>query len=248
MSSKIRREPKLESQKIGRRIEPEHLAERALERPLGDISLATVQEESPLPETSFLTHRSDGSSSVGEAIRMLRKEKGVSQEELARKAHIDRTTIARLECGIFKSLSMEHLNGIAGAIGIDLKTLLLKAESMGESLSYRGHLNEITFALEYPAEGFRIMSLTPKRKEFFFGKIEIQPQRTIPFDKLPHPEQVYLHCLEGKVLLLREAREFLLRPGDCFAFSGLSEYELYNSDQFKVASTLYITYPSFVSM
>ena len=249
MPSKTKKPLKLESQKIGRRLEPDLLAEHALERPLGVARLSTIQEDGAFQETSSSSiHKSDGSSSIGQAIRMLRKEKGVSQEQLARKAHIDRTTIARVECGIFKSLSTEKLGGIAVAIGIDLKTLLLKAESMGESVSYRGHMSRIAFALEYPTEGFRIVSLTPKRKEFFFGKIEIQLQRTVPSDKLPHPEQVYLHCLEGKVLLVRESKEFLLRPGDCFAFSGYSDYELYNPDQFKVTSALFITSPSFLAV
>lgn len=204
--------------------------------------VAILQE--PLPAS----RRTDVRGSLGEVIRQLRKEKGVSQDELARKAHVDRTTIARIECGIFKSISVEKLEGIAVAIGADLKTLLLKAESTGETMSYRGHLNEVQFVLEYPAEGFRIASHLPKRKEFFFGKIEIQPQKTIPSSKLPHPEQIYLHSLEGKLLLSREGKEYLLKPGDCFAFTGLGDYEFYNSDQFKASSCLFITYPSFLSL
>lgn len=196
----------------------------------------------PLPTM----HQSDGRHSIGEVIRCLRKEKGISQEVLARKARVDRTTIARVECGIFKSLSMETLEGVAQAIGMDLKALLMKAESMGESLSYRGHLSQVEFVLEYPDDGFRIVSHIPKRKEFFFGRIEIQPQKTVPSNKLPHPEQIYLHSLEGKTLLIRETKQFLLKPGDCFAFSGHVEYEVYNPDQFKVASALFITYPSFL--
>ena len=198
------------------------------------------------PSPSPSLHRSDGRGSIGEAIRALRKEKGVSQEQLARRAHVDRTTIARVECGIFKSLSVEKLEGIAAAIGMDLKSLLIKADSMGESLSYRGHLSRVEFSLEYPDEGFRILSHTPKNKEFFFGKIEIRPQKTIHPAKLPHPDQIYLHVLEGKLLLTREGKQFLLKPADCFAFSGFGEYEFYNPDQFKPACSLFITHPSFL--
>jgi len=125
------------------------------------------------------------------------REKAIGQEELAKKSHIDRTTIARLECGIFKSLSMGRLERIAEVIGLDLKTLLLKSESVGESISYRGHFNRVEFTLDYPEEGFRIASLTPKRKEFFFGKIEIESQKTVPSTKLPHPEQIFSISLRG---------------------------------------------------
>ena len=188
----------------------------------------------------------DGKTNLGELIRTLRKEKGISQEELARKAQMDRTTIARVECGVIKSLSRERLEGIAIAIGTDLKTLFFKAEPASESMSYRGQLNQIAFSLDYPDDGFRITSLTPKQREFFFGKIEIQAQKTIASGKLPHPEQIYLHVFDGKMLLTRRAKELLLKAGDCFIFSGVSDYEFYNPEPLKSVSALFVTYPSFL--
>jgi transcriptional regulator with XRE-family HTH domain len=206
-----------------------------------------LQQAGFFRELSEGLRKSDGRSSIGEAIRLLRKEKGISQEVLAKKASVNRTTIARIECGIFKSLSLDRLEEIASSVGTDLRTLLLKAESMGEAMNYRGHLSQVAFTLDYPEDGFRIASLTPKRKEFFFGKIEIDPQKTILTEKLPHPAQIYLHFLEGKALLVRDVQEFLFKQGDCFAFSGAGEYELYNPDQLKKSSALFITYPSFLS-
>jgi len=100
--------------------------------------------------------------------------------------------------------------------------------------------------LDYPDDGFKIISLTPKRREFFFGRIEIEPHVTVASPKLPHPEQLYLHCLDGKLLLTSQARESLLKPGDCFIFSGFSDYEFYNPDGLKKASSLFVTYPSFL--
>lgn len=208
--------------------------------------LVRIREAGFFRDTTPEIYKTDGRSSIGRAIRILRREKGISQETLARKARIDRTTIARVECGIFKSLSLNRLEQIARAIDVELKMLLHKAETMGESLNYRGHLSQVEFVLEYPEDGFRIVSLIPKRKEFFFGKIEVRPQKAIVSSKLPHPEQIYLHFLEGKILFTRAAKESLFKAGDCFAFSGGSDYELYNPDQFKGSSALFITYPSFL--
>lgn len=222
-----------------------------MERPLEPPSLSggsQVSEADAERDTNPLLHRKDGRNSIGQTIRFIRKEKGITQEVLARNAHVDRTTVARIECGIFKSISVEKLDGIAAAIGVDLKTLFLKAGSLGESVSYRGHLSQIEFALDYPQEGFRILSHFPKQREFFFGRIVIESHKTILSKKLPHPHQVYLHSLEGKLLLTLNQKEILLKPGDCFAFSGLQDYELYNSDQFKPASSLFITYPSFLAV
>lgn len=194
---------------------------------------------SPVP----VTH---DKSSIGHVIRMMRKEKGLSQEELAQKTHIDRTTIARVECGIFKTLSIEKLEGIATALRIDLKALLLKGGLEGEALTLRGHVGCVEFTIEYPEAGFRFVSLIPKRKELFFGRIELRHQKTIISSQLPHPDQIYLHCLEGKLVLIRDTKEFLLKPGDSFAFPGFSDYEIYNPDQLKEVSAFFITYPSFL--
>ena len=185
---------------------------------------------------------------LGRIIQRFRKEKGISQEKLAKNVGLDRTTIARIECGKFKFLSVLKLTAIAQTFGIDLNALLLESESAGESLTYRSHADHIEFLLDYPEDGFRILSLLPKRKEFFFGRIEIGPQKTILSAKLPHPDQVYLHCLEGKMILVRQAKEFLLKPGDSFAFSAFSDYEFYNPDQLKPTSSLFITYPSFLAL
>ncbi len=217
-----------------------------------EIGYSGGTETVSFPEAGMFIHsrsmvcRSDEKASIGHVIRALRKEKGISQEELARKVQVDRTTIARIECGIFKSVSMERLEGIAAAIGMDFKTLLLKVQPSDESTSHRGHLNQVAFSLDYPEDGFRIASLTPKRREFFFGRIEIHPQRTISSSKLPHPDQIYVHLLDGKMLLTRLAKELLLKAGDCFIFSGTSDYEFYNPDLLKSTSALFVTYPSFL--
>lgn len=184
--------------------------------------------------------------SMGQVIKHFRRELGMSQEDLAQKASVDRTTIARVECGVIKTLSMGKLEAIAEAIGMDLKTLLIKADSMGEILNYRSQTTRAEFTLEFPEQGFRIVSHVPKRREFFFGKIEIEPHKSIASEKLPHPEQVYLHALDGKILLARERKEYLLKAGDCFAFTGQTAYELFNPDLLKGCSALFITYPSFL--
>jgi transcriptional regulator with XRE-family HTH domain len=184
--------------------------------------------------------------SLGPLIKRYRKEKGISQENLARNAGIDRTTVARVECGKFKTLSVGKLSGIAGALGVDVKMMLATSASSGESVTYRGQVGHVEFSLDYPDQGFRIESLLPKRKEFFFGRLEVSAQKTIDSSNLPHPEQVFLHCLEGKLVVNRDTRECLLKPGDCFAFSGISDYELYNPDQMKHTKCLFITYPSFL--
>lgn len=188
----------------------------------------------------------DAGFEIGQTLRALRKAKRLTQEEVASKAGMARTTIAKLECGIFKSLSVPRLENIARVLGIDLQALLVKAHSLGEAIALRTQVNKVEFSLEYPEEGFRIVSFVARSEEFFFGKIEIKPQKTAPSAKLPHPPYIYVHVLEGKIVLTRLGAQVVLKPGDCHMFSGTDEYEIYNPDLLKPVQSLFITHPSFL--
>lgn len=58
----------------------------------------------------------------GEKLRKLRKEKGLSQEELAFKAGLHRTYIGMIERSE-KNITLLNINKIAFALGIELKEL-----------------------------------------------------------------------------------------------------------------------------
>lgn len=61
------------------------------------------------------------------ALRELRQEKGLSQEELADKAGLHRTYISQIERGL-KSPSLRSLQQIAEALGVPLSTLVKRLE------------------------------------------------------------------------------------------------------------------------
>ncbi len=62
-------------------------------------------------------------SDLGKIIKKLRKEKNLSQEELAKKANISRATLSKLENGNLIKISVATLDKILGILGyaIDIK-------------------------------------------------------------------------------------------------------------------------------
>jgi len=60
---------------------------------------------------------------LGEKIKTLRKEKTLSQEELARKSGISRATLSKLENGNLTKISVATLDRVLGVLGftIDIK-------------------------------------------------------------------------------------------------------------------------------
>jgi transcriptional regulator with XRE-family HTH domain len=66
--------------------------------------------------------------SFAEALRELRLNKGLSQEELADQAGLHRTYISQIERGI-KSPSLRSLEQIARALDVQLSTLIKRMEN-----------------------------------------------------------------------------------------------------------------------
>lgn len=59
---------------------------------------------------------------LGKRIKFLRNQIGISQEELADKAEIDRTYITSVECGK-RNISIVNIEKISKALGVTLSKL-----------------------------------------------------------------------------------------------------------------------------
>jgi len=57
---------------------------------------------------------------IGQRIRKLRKEQGITQEELAQRAGISRVTLGKLERGQIGSISIKTLDIILGSLGYEI--------------------------------------------------------------------------------------------------------------------------------
>jgi len=66
---------------------------------------------------------------VGEAIRRLRQQKGMSQTELAQRARLTQATVSRIESGARRG-DIETLTLIAAALGLALWILIRRAEGI----------------------------------------------------------------------------------------------------------------------
>lgn len=67
---------------------------------------------------------SNQGENLGQKIQKLRKEKGLSQDELARKADIPYTTLTKIEIGVIKKPSVFAVAKIADALEMSLDELM----------------------------------------------------------------------------------------------------------------------------
>lgn len=61
---------------------------------------------------------------LADSVKRFRKERGLSQDQLARKADITYTTLAKIESGANQNPTMKTLQGIAKALDVTLDELV----------------------------------------------------------------------------------------------------------------------------
>jgi len=77
----------------------------------------------------------DFNGSTGQRITALRKEKGMSQDELALILNIERTKLSKIECGK-RSLTIEELNILSEFFDVSVNYLLCKTDSRKSNSDY----------------------------------------------------------------------------------------------------------------
>lgn len=67
----------------------------------------------------------DKETTLGQKIKQLRKEKGLTQEQLAIQANISYTTLTKMENGAIKNPSFENVAAIAKVLEVSLDDLTI---------------------------------------------------------------------------------------------------------------------------
>jgi len=77
---------------------------------------------------------------VARAIKMIREEKGLSQEEVRRRGNFSAGYISKLENKGFQSPSLFNLIQVAKAMDVSLRYLLEKVDVISEEVTFEGCL------------------------------------------------------------------------------------------------------------
>jgi transcriptional regulator with XRE-family HTH domain len=70
---------------------------------------------------------------IGRLIKSIRLRKRLSQDDLARKSKVSRTTISRFESGKHVNIGVAHLEAIAHALGMSLNTCITIADQSAQA-------------------------------------------------------------------------------------------------------------------
>lgn len=148
---------------------------------------------------------------VRRRLRELRTERGLTLQQVAERAHIDISTLSRLEAGK-RRLALDHLSGLAAALGVTADELLGPAAPLDPRVYsepiHRDGLTMWPLTNRGPAGGLHAY------------KFVISAKRDTPPDPLPvHEGHDWMYVLDGQMRLLLGDEDLTIEPGEAVEFS-----------------------------
>jgi transcriptional regulator with XRE-family HTH domain len=149
-------------------------------------------------------------------LRALRTQRGLTLAQVAERAHLDVSTLSRLETGQ-RRLALDHLPPLAAALGVSIDELVGAPPLEDPRVQTRPRHHD----------GMTIWPLT--RAGGLGGprafKLELDSRRRTPPDELPvHEGTDWLYVLKGPMRLVLGERDLRIAEGEAVQFSTLTPH------------------------
>ncbi len=147
---------------------------------------------------------------VRRRLRDLRSEQGLTLQQVAERAHLDTSTLSRLEAGK-RRLTLEHLPVLADALGVTTDDLLGGAHQpdprvRGKPIR-RDQLTMWPLTNRSPGGGMQAY------------RVVISPRRNRPPKTLPvHEGHDWMYVVSGRMRLLLGEDDLVIEPGEAVEF------------------------------
>jgi transcriptional regulator with XRE-family HTH domain len=154
-------------------------------------------------------------SSLAEAVRAARVDRGLSANALAERSGVSRAMIAKVERAEAQPTAA-LLGRLSAALGLTLSELVARAENADRRLMRAAEQPTWTD----PETGYRRRALSPVSG----GPLELVEVELPPGAEVPYPADSYafihqqIWILEGRLRLCEGAALHELEPGDCLEF------------------------------
>ena len=148
---------------------------------------------------------------VRERLRALRQEQGLTLQLVAERAHLDVSTLSRLEGGK-RRLALDHIPTLSAALGVSADELLASAPPQDPRV--RGEPRK--------CDGMTMWSLTHRGAAGGLQayKIHISARKRRPPRELPvHEGHDWIYVLDGRLRLLLGDESFVIEPGEAVEFT-----------------------------
>lgn len=183
---------------------------------------------------------------IGEKIRQIRENKGMTVEELAKKSENSEKLIESLEEGSFIP-SLTPLFKIANALEVRLGTFLDDMPQTGPFFVKAGKSEEI---IHFSGSDSNLEESTLDFYSLAYGKsdrhmepfiIDLHPKNPEKHDLSSHEGEEFVYVMEGEIELLYGQEKYLLKSGDSIYYDSVIPHNLHANDK-KRAKILAVVY------
>jgi transcriptional regulator with XRE-family HTH domain len=158
-------------------------------------------------------------TAIGQRIRLVRKEKGLSLEDMARKTGFAKSYLSQLE-NLKREPPISTLSQIAHVLGVDL-LFLISGETPNPgrvNLAIVRKGERKTVRRPFGSLGYIYESMTYKKPDRLMEGYIITIGCEFPPEIHEHEGQELHYMLEGRLELLYDGQSHILEEGDCFYF------------------------------
>jgi transcriptional regulator with XRE-family HTH domain len=152
---------------------------------------------------------------IGDRIKQLREDKGLSIEELARLTHFDEQLLRAIEDNTV-SPQLGTIIKLSKAMDSALQRLIAAEGRMAYSITRKNERKIVTRSSTSRGQrpAYTYMSLAPEVKDRHMEVLMVQLEELVDAEPSVHGGEEFIHVLEGTVLLRIGEERFELLPGD----------------------------------
>lgn len=206
----------------------------------------TPERHSPAPNFNLDKDSLNGDSNGnGSFLRQLRKEKGLSQRDLAERCGIPRTSLQRMEEMPWQAITWGELELLSKGLGLKAEEIFHRFNGFGKNGLVRLDEKNPCFILNF-GEGIQYASDLHHPQECFIGTLTLSPQKTLPKEDTPRGGLIYFKIQQGLFTITQAGKTHVFKPGERFYLKEPQPYELYNPHQFEKLVASLVTLPSFI--
>ena len=164
---------------------------------------------------------------LGEKIRKLRKEKGLTLVEVADKTGVAQATLSRIETGTMIG-TLESHEKIAEVLGVGLSELYTGVDSRYEQIAHLKRESERKVVHHHKNFQVEILTVESSKKKITPLLITVQPENHTPLEQNERGVEKFFYVLEGEALIKVDRDEYTLKSGETLYFDASLPHQIFN--------------------